>query len=170
MVSKEEKIDKLREQTAQYAIEHITGKGMHTGIAWLRDSFNDYCEAVGAKAYDPDDISFEIDDLTKYLKQAPWVAEIAAKPTDRRTHEDLERVVEDFICDFWLMRPEEATTKHVADVLKVADPLSDRHLVAQKVAIDCIHALNSEQLNRLDDILADLAKNPNLGQARGIKY
>ena len=28
-------IDQLKEQTAQYAIEHITGKGMHTGIALI---------------------------------------------------------------------------------------------------------------------------------------
>ena len=34
-------IDQLKEQTAQYAIEHITGRGMHTGIAWFRDSFNE---------------------------------------------------------------------------------------------------------------------------------
>ena len=31
-VTKEAKIDLLKEQTAQYAIEHITGKGHHTGI------------------------------------------------------------------------------------------------------------------------------------------
>ena len=143
-------IDKLRKQTAQYAIEYITGKGMHTGIAWFRDSFNEYCDAIGANEFNPDDLSFEIDDLAEILKKEPWVAEIAGKgsiitlPT-----EDINLIVNDFICEYWLMRPEEVTSKHVADVLKVADPLSYRHIVGQKVAIDCIHALNREQLHQL---------------------
>ncbi len=161
-------IEQLKEQTAQYAIEHITGKGMHTGIAWFRDSFNEYCEAIGANEFNPDDICFELDELVDNLKKAPWVAEIALKSADSRTTEDIDRVVNDFICEYWLMQPEEVTTKNVADVLKVADPLSHRHLVGQKVAIDCIHALDQEQLHRLDNILRDLEKNPNLGQSKGI--
>ena len=161
-------IEQLKEQTAQYAIEHITGKGMHTGIAWFRDSFNELCEAMGANEFNPDDISFELDDLVDNLKKAPWVAEVASKSADSRTTEEIDRVVNDFICEFWLMQPEEVTTKNVADVLKVADPLSHRHLVGQKVAIDCIHALDNGQLQRLDEILRDLEKNPNLGQSKGV--
>ena len=82
--------------------------------------------------------------------------------------EDIDRVVHNFICEHWLMQPEEVTTKNVADVLKVADPLSHRHLVGQKIAIDCIHALDHEQLHRLDVVLRDLEKNPNLGQSKGM--
>lgn len=161
-------IDQLKEQTAQYAIEHITGKGMHTGIAWFRDSFNELCEAMHANEFNPDDISFELDDLVDNLKKAPWVAEVASKSADSRTTEEIDRVVNDFICEYWLMQPEEVTTKNVADVLKVADPLSHRHFVGQKVAIDCIHALDNGQLQRLDEILRDLEKNPNLGQSKGV--
>ena len=161
------KLKKLQDQTVQYAIENITGKGMHTGIAWFRDSFNEYCEAIGANEFNPDDISFELDDLVDNLKKAPWVAEIAGKPTDQRTTADIDRVVNDFICEYWLMQPEEVTTKNVADVLKVADPLSHRHLVGQKIAIDCIHALNQEQLQQLDTVLRDLEKNPDYGKSRG---
>lgn len=161
-------IDQLKEQTAQYAIEHITGKGMHTGIAWFRDSFNELCEAMHANEFNPDDISFELDDLVDNLKKAPWVAEVASKSADSRTTEEIDRVVNDFICEYWLMQPEEVTTKNVADVLKVADPLSHRHLVGQKVAIDCIYALDNGQLQRLDEILRDLEKNPNLGQSKGV--
>ena len=161
-------IDQLKEQTAQYAIEHITGKGMHTGIAWFRDSFNELCEAMHANEFNPDDISFELDELVDNLKKAPWVAEVASKSADNRTTEEIDRVVNDFICEYWLMQPEEVTTKNVADVLKVADPLSHRHLVGQKVAIDCIHALDNGQLQRLDEILRDLEKNPNLGQSKGV--
>ena len=155
-------IDQLKEQTAQYAIEH------NTGIAWFRDSFNELCEAMHANEFNPDDISFELDDLVDNLKKAPWVAEVASKSADSRTTEEIDRVVNDFICEYWLMQPEEVTTKNVADVLKVADPLSHRHLVGQKVAIDCIHALDNGQLQRLDEILRDLEKNPNLGQSKGV--
>ena len=65
------------------------------------------------------------------------------------------------------MKPEEVTTKNVADILKVADPLSHRHLVAQKVAIDCIHALGKAQLEKLDKELEGIVRNPQIGQSRG---
>ncbi len=161
----EDMMKQLYTRTAQYAIEHITGKGMHTGFAWFRDSFNELCEAMHANEFNPDELSFDIDDLAENLKQAPWVAEIARKPADRRTTEDIDRITNDFICKHWVMRSEEVTTKHVADILKVADPISHRHLVGQRVAIDCIRALDSSQLHRLDDVLRDLEMNPNLGKS-----
>ena len=160
-------VEELREQTAQYAIEHITGKGLHKGIGWLRDSFNQLCEAMGANVFNPDEIGFELDELAENLKKAPWVAEIAVKSADDCTLEDIDRVVNDFICENYLMRPEEVTTKDVAAVLMVADPLSRRRLVAQKVAIDCIYALNNDELLELDGVLADLEKNPELGKSKG---
>ena len=98
------RVEQLRRQTAQYAIEHITGKGMHTGIAWLQDSFNEYFDAAGT-------------------------------PGISRTPET---------------------------------ELAHRQIFAQRVAIDCIHALDSEQLRRLDDVLQEVAKNPNLGRAKGL--
>ncbi len=162
-------INKLQQQTVQYAIEYITGKGLHSGIAWLRDSFNELCEAMGANEWKPEDIGFELDDLVENLKKAPWVAEIAGKSASKRTSEDISRVVEDFICEFWLTKPEEVTTKDVADVLRVADPLSKRHLVANKVAIECIRPLSHDELYRLDGVLADLEKNPNYGMNNGLK-
>ena len=162
-------VEQLQKQTAQYAIEHITGKGMHTGIAWFRDSFNELCDAMGANEFDPEDIGFELDDFVENLKKAPWVAEIAGKSADQCTTEDINRIVNDFICEYWLTRPEEVTTKDVADVLKVADPLSKRHLIGQKVAIDCIHALTDAELQRLDGILRDLEKNPGYGKTEGLR-
>ena len=106
--------------------------------------------------------------MLENLKKAPWVAEIAGKTADNRTTADIDRVVNEFICEYWLMRPEEITTKHVADVLKVANPLSHRHLVGQKVAIDCIHALDKEQLQRLDGVLRDLEMNPKISYIQSI--
>lgn len=54
------KIEKLRNETTQYAIEHITRKGLHTGYAWLRDAFNDYYDAIktpGVKTSEENDIA-----------------------------------------------------------------------------------------------------------------
>ena len=157
----------LKEQTAQYAIEHITGKGMHTDIIWFRDSFNELCETMHANEFNPDDLSFEIEDLTKNLKKEPWVSEIAGKGSMiTLPMEDIDLIVNNFICEYWLMRPEEVSSKHVVDVLKVADPLSHRHLVGQKVAIDCIHALDNEQLQQLDKVLEEIVKNPKVEQIK----
>ena len=158
-ITKEAKIDRLKEQTAHYAIEHITGKGHHTGIAWLRDSFNELCEAMGIPTPQAPD-NFEREDVISALKEEPWVKDIAAKPADQRTTEDIDRIVNDFYCEHWLMKPEEVTSKEVAQLMDFADPNSHRHIAAQRVAIDCIHALNHEQLQQLDKVLDDVAQNP----------
>ena len=89
----EQELNKLESNVNQYAIEHITGKGLHTGERWLKDEFNAYCEAINANDY------------------------------------------------------------------------GRRHIVAQKIAINSIHALDSGQLQRLDKVLDGIAREP--GQARG---
>lgn len=86
------KIQKLREQTTQYAIEHITKKGMHTGYAWLRDSFNEYYDAI----------------------KTPGVK------------------------------------------ISAESDIAHRQILAQKVAIDCIHKLNHNQLQQLDKVLNEI--------------
>lgn len=93
-VTVDPKIAKLRAETSQYAIEHITGNGMHRGIRWLQDSFNDYYKAI---------------------------------------------------CTPGVKISEESDIAH-------------RKILAQKVAIDCIHALNKEQLEQLDKVLEGIAK------------
>ena len=163
-------IEQLREQTTLYAIEHITGKGMHRGIAWLRDSFNEYCEAIGANVFNPDEIDFDLEKVVACLKQEPWMAEIAVRPAAERTWEDRQRVARDFIRKYWpYEQKQRITVKDINNVLKVADPLSHRHLVAQSVAIDCIHALDNEGLKRLDVVLQDLEKNPHIGQSNTMR-
>ena len=77
----EQELDKMEQRCSQYAIEHITGKGLHTGERWVRDAFNEYCQAINANDY--------------------------------------ER----------------------------------RHIVAQKIAINSIHALDHNQLQQLDKVL-----------------
>ena len=98
-------IEKLRAETSQYAIEHITRKGMHTGIRWLEDSFNEYYKAIS----------------TPGAKISP-----------------------------------EAEISH-------------RQILAQKVAIDCIHALNKEQLEQLDKVLDGIAKDLSYEQNKGLR-
>lgn len=157
-------MDEKLEELAKIAVQHITGKGLQSGRKWLEDAFNDYCRNAGFNEYDPDNIGFEMDDLVENLKKASWVAEIAGKPANSRTTEDIDRVVRNFICEYWLTKPEEVTTKDVADVLKVADPLSKRHLLAQRIAIECIHALDKEQLKQLDEVLNDIAMHPQINE------
>lgn len=82
----ERDLDKMEQRCSQYAIEHITGKGLHTGERWLKEEFNEYCEAINANDY--------------------------------------ER----------------------------------RHIVAQKIAINSIHALDHDQLQRLDKVLDGIAQ------------
>lgn len=82
----EQELDKMEQRCSQYAIEHITGKGLHTGERWVRDAFNEYCQAINANDY--------------------------------------ER----------------------------------RHIVAQKIAINSIHALDHNQLQQLDKVLDGIAQ------------
>lgn len=158
-------IEKLRQETADWAVKYIKSG---SGFPWLRDKFNALCGAMGANEFDPNDIGFELEDISNALKEDPWVTEIAAKGVGKCTSKDIDRIVEDFICKHWVMAKAEVTSKDVADVLKVADPLSRRHLVAQKVAIDCIHALDKTLLDRLDKELDGIVRNPNIGQSRGV--
>lgn len=162
-MKREEKINFLREQTAKYAIEYITRKGEHQKFSWFRDSFNELCEAIGANEFDPKEIGFDLEDLNNALKKELWVTDIARKPKHDISSADIDRIVDDFILKYWTYwRKESVTSKDVADVLKVADPLSHRHIVANRVAIDCIHALTHDELYDLDGILKDLEREPNL--------
>ena len=149
--------DILMQDTVKAALEYI-----ETGhVQRLRTNFNKLCKAWHADAFDPDELSLEISDIAKRIKEEPDIKHIAAVPAAERNSLQIEWVVEEFIHKYWLMPLEEITTKMVADVLLVADPLSRRHLTAQRVVIECIHALHTEQeLKRLDNIMSDLATNP----------
>lgn len=154
-MNENQKIEQLRQETADNAIKYIkTG----TGIARLRDSFNELCKAMGIPTPQAPD-NFEREDVINALKEEPWLKDIAAKPADQRTTEDFDRIVNEFYCEHWLMKPEEVTSKDVAQLMNFADPNSHRHIVAQRVAIDCIHALNHEQLQQLDKALDAVAAN-----------
>jgi hypothetical protein len=73
------------------------------------------------------------------------------------------RVVEEFFLKCSVVRKEDITNEMIVDVLRVADPLSRRHILAQRIVIECIHFLQTEdQLRRLDRLMDDLATNPRL--------
>lgn len=162
-------IDKLKKETADWAVKYIkTGNG----FPWLRDKFNELCKAMGGETINPKDMGYsqkDYEEFVKYVSQEPWLKEIAAKPADQRTNDDIGRIVHDFYCKYYAMYPQDVTTKDVADVLKVADPYSHRHIIAQRVAIDCIHALDKAQLEKLDRELDGIVKNPNIGMNAGIR-
>lgn len=40
------KIERLEKETAGYAIEYMTGRGLHSGFPWLRNSFQTLCEEI----------------------------------------------------------------------------------------------------------------------------
>lgn len=42
----EDELKKKMDELRQYAVEHITRKGLHTGRKWLEDSFNEYYHAI----------------------------------------------------------------------------------------------------------------------------
>ena len=153
--------DILRQDCVKAALEYI-----ETGhVQRLRTNFNKLCKAWHADEFDPDELSLDVADIAKRIKEEPDIKHIAAMPAAKRNSLQIEWVVEEFIHKYWLIPLEEITTKMVADVLLVADPLSRRHIVAQRVVIECIHALHTQQeLKRLDNVMEDLATNPKFNE------
>lgn len=147
-------------QTVKAAVRYVI---ITDDISDLRDRFNNLCEEMGADELDTDALEFDIHSLVENIQKEPWVKNIASLGAEKRTWTYIENVVENFICKYWQMNKEEVTTKMVADVLKVADPLSRRHIVAQRVVIESISELQTkEQLGKLDRIMDWLAMNPKL--------
>ena len=62
--------------------------------------------------------TWDVQELKSYLTKEPWVVDIANNPD--RTFDDIEKVVECFICKYYLMTPDELTTKDIADLFNVA--------------------------------------------------
>ena len=66
-------IEKLRQETADWAVKYIKSG---SGFPWLRDKFNALCGAMGANEFDPNDIGFELEDISNALKEKRYEAEI----------------------------------------------------------------------------------------------
>ena len=157
-------IDRLKAQTAKYAIDAVHGKENHRDISQLRDSFNELCKASGANEWYLEYIGFDFDTLTKALKNEPWIIPIAAKPVGQRTKQDQALVTRNFIRKYWSVNEKPTVTlKDVNDILNVINPFSRRLVVANRVSIDCLKKIPSHKIHRLDEILGNLARNPNYG-------
>ncbi len=102
---KNDELKKKMDELRQYAVEHITRKGLHTGRKWLEDSFNEYYSTIS----------------TPGVKIS-----------------------------------NESETSH-------------RQLLAQRVAIECIRDLTSDQLSQLDAVLEDIVQHSHNEQTKGYK-
>ena len=152
--------DQHLQETVKAAVDYIAGNG---DFSVLRQRFNRLCKDWNADEFNPEDLSLDISDIARHIEDEPWVKEIAATPAPYRTRQMIVRVVEEFIHKYWYIHKEEITTKNVADVLRVADPHSRRHIIAQRVVIDCIHRIQTNgQLRRLDRLMDALATNPRM--------
>lgn len=147
------------QETVKAAVKYIkSGRGFAT----LRDRFNKLCKDWHADEFDPDELSLSISYIDEDIAEDPWIKDIAAIPEYQRTTEMKERVADEFIAKYWAFhKDQKITTQMVSDVLRVADPLSRRHILAQRVVIECIHDLQTEtELRRLDRLMDALATNP----------
>lgn len=148
------------QQTVKAAVYYIEN-GRY--FAELASSFNKLCKDWHADEFNPDELSLDVNDIASHINDEHWIKDVAAMPAHERTWQMNVRVVEEFIAKYWVLSKEEITTQMVTDILRVADPLSRRHILAQRVVIECIHDLKTEeQLRRLDKIMDQLATNPRL--------
>lgn len=148
------KQNQLLQQTAQYAKEHITNRGMHTGINWFLDSFEEYCSETGKSILPEGDFFFNKEDIDRLLKSEPHICVIAKKIPSLRTPDDIAKV-RDFIGRNFAMEPEEIVDAHVENVLYYADPQSARKEAAKKVYAECAKHLSKEEMKKLPEILQE---------------
>lgn len=148
----------LLQETAQYAKEHITGKGMHTGIAWFQDSYEEYCSVAGKSLIPENTLFFHKEDADRFLKDAPHIKEIAQKISSERTPDDIEKV-RDFIGRNFSLVLEEISDAHVESILSYADSQSARKEAAKKVYAECAKHLSKEEMKKLPEILQAAVNN-----------
>lgn len=155
----------LLQETAQYAKEHITGKGMHTGIAWFEDSFEEYCSEAGKCLIPGNSLFFNKEDADRFLKDEPHIREIAKKISSERTPDDIEKV-RDFIARNFSLDPEEISDAHVETILFYADPHSVRKEAAKKVYAVCAKLLSEEEMKKLPEILQEAVNNNKVNELK----
>lgn len=150
--------NQLLQQTAQYAKEHITNRGMHTGINWFLDSFEEYCSEAGKSLLPENDFFFNKEDIDRLLKSEPHISEIAQKIPSLRTSDDITKV-RDFIGRNFAMEQEEIVDADVDNVLYYADPQSSRRAAANKVYKECYGHLTKDEVKKLSGLLNEAVNN-----------
>ena len=88
-------------------------------------SLNDYYAATRAEfknvgAVPTMGFTYDVREVREHLLDEPWVFDIAQKG-DEYTHEDTQRIVEDFIGKYWMTAKEEVTSDDVRQILTIAN-------------------------------------------------
>lgn len=152
------KQNQILQQTIQYAKEHITGKGMHTGIKWFQDAFEEYCKEYGEPTlWEFKSGLFNKENFDKILNQEPEIREIAHKDPSLRTDKEIEKV-KAFIGRNFNMEPEEIEERDIDDVLELCDPQSPRDVAADNVYEACAKQFSDKEMEKLQGILDDAVK------------
>ena len=152
------KQNQILQQTIQYAKEHITGKGMHTGIKWFQDAFEEYCKEYGEPTlWEFKSGLFSKENFDKILNQEPEIREIAHKDPSLRTDKEIEKV-KDFIGRNFNMEPEEIEERDIDDILELCDPQSPRDVAADNVYEACAKQFSDKEMEKLQGILDDAVK------------
>lgn len=157
-IYKKRKQNQILQQTIQYAKEHITGKGMHTGIKWFQDAFEEYCKEYGEPTlWEFKSGLFNKENFDKILNQEPEIREIAHKDPSLRTDKEIEKV-KAFIGRNFNMEPEEIEERDIDDVLELCDPQSPRDVAADNVYEACAKQFSDKEMEKLQEILDDAVK------------
>lgn len=107
-------MEDTREQTIDWAIKYIISG---TGLIWLRDAFNACCKEQEEICHVQN--NFDIDEVRKYLENEPMIKCVTNKK--KLDWEELEIIVEDFICKYFMVNKEDVTSKDIYDILIIAN-------------------------------------------------
>lgn len=148
-----------RNQAVDWAVKYIKSG---TGFLWFRDAFNTYCEEKASIELNPENLSFDIEETRRFLRQETWIKKITGKGANKITWKDFEDIVKGFICKYYLMNPEEITSKEVVEILKIADSRIIRNHARADIMASCHKHLDLQQLERLEKVLQRLVEKPEL--------
>lgn len=148
-----------RNQAVDWAVKYIESG---TGFLWLRDAFNAYCEEKASIELNPENLSFDIEETRRFLRQETWIKKITGKGANKITWKDFEDIVSEFLCKYYHTSPEEITSKEVKDILMIADGRIIRGHARVDIMASCHRYLDLQQLERLEKVLQRLVEKPDL--------
>ena len=73
------------QQTVNAALAYLKGRGSD---GELSKRFNQLCKEWHADAYNPEELSLDVDDIAMCIDEEPWIRDIAALPASERTWQD----------------------------------------------------------------------------------
>ncbi len=148
-------MEDTREQTIDWAIKYIISG---TGLIWLRDAFNACCKEQEEICHVQN--NFDIDEVRKYLENEPMIKCVANKK--KIDWEELEIIVEDFICKYFMVNKENVTSKDIYDILIIANKNKIKYEVRNSILDSCQKHLDIVHLQKLEQVLNQIIANPEL--------